>query len=95
MASVKFSTGLVAGLLLGLLFAPERGKETRKKVADAADNLKERINNLFSGKEDNMDDLKAILENDMEEIDMTTRQRLLRLVQEHEQHRGWLSRSLS
>lgn len=95
MASVKFSTGLVAGLLLGLLFAPERGQETRKKVVAAADSIKERVNNLFAGKADEMEDLKAILENDMEEIDHASRQRLLRLVQEHDQHRSWFRRSLS
>ncbi len=96
MASVKFSTGLVAGLLLGLLFAPGKGQETRKKVVDAAEGIKDRINHLFADKSNELEDLIAILENDMEEIDLATRQRLLRLVQEHEQRKGWFGqRSLS
>ena len=43
-------TGLAAGAVLGLLFAPEKGEETRKKVREAAidgmDNLKDTVSDL-------------------------------------------------
>jgi len=89
MASVKFTSGLVAGLLLGLMFAPEKGQQTRKKVADAAGDLQDKINELFFSKKQDLDDLIDILENNTEEIDLATRQRLLRLVQDYEQRKGW------
>ena len=43
--------GLVAGAIIGILFAPDKGNATRQKIAhkgeDYVDNLKERINSLL------------------------------------------------
>jgi gas vesicle protein len=35
--------GLAAGLVLGVLFAPEKGEDTRRKVSDAANDFSEKI----------------------------------------------------
>jgi gas vesicle protein len=44
--------GLAAGALVGILFAPDKGSETRKKIIDKGesyvDNLKEKINGMLS-----------------------------------------------
>ncbi|MFL5752228.1 MAG: YtxH domain-containing protein [Bacteroidia bacterium] len=43
--------GAAIGGVLGILFAPDKGSETRKKIAgktdDFTDTLKEKINSLF------------------------------------------------
>ncbi len=43
--------GLAAGALIGILFAPDKGSETRKKIVskseDYVDNLKEKINGII------------------------------------------------
>lgn len=43
--------GVAAGAIAGILFAPAKGTDTRKKIADKGeefvDNLKERINGLL------------------------------------------------
>jgi len=43
--------GLAAGALIGILFAPDKGSETRKKIVkkgeEYADEIKEKINSLL------------------------------------------------
>jgi gas vesicle protein len=43
--------GLAAGTLIGILFAPDKGNETRKKIVhegeEYAGNLKEKVNDLL------------------------------------------------
>jgi gas vesicle protein len=44
--------GIAAGAILGILFAPDKGCETRKKIAkkgnDVADDLKNKVNELIT-----------------------------------------------
>lgn len=62
-------TGLAAGAILGLLFAPEKGEETRRKVREAAldgyDDLKDtlsdwgdRVGERTAGVRENVESLK-------------------------------------
>ena len=43
--------GVAAGALIGILFAPDKGSSTRKKIVDKGedyvDNLKEKINGIM------------------------------------------------
>jgi gas vesicle protein len=43
-----FAAGAVVGGLLGLLFAPEKGSETRKKVADRGKKFSDAMKEKFS-----------------------------------------------
>jgi gas vesicle protein len=48
--AIAAGAGLVAGGVLGVLFAPDKGENTRKKIADGGkkltDNVKEKMSNL-------------------------------------------------
>lgn len=48
MSTGKFLTGLAAGLVLGILFAPDSGDETRKKLAQKGNDLKDSISSKLN-----------------------------------------------
>ena len=63
--------GLAAGVVLGVLFAPDKGTNTRKKIAkkssDLKDNLTDSFNDFVSNVEDKYKDLASKASGLMEE----------------------------
>jgi gas vesicle protein len=67
MSSGKVVMGVLAGMavgaLLGVLFAPDKGSETRKKMAekggDMADGVKDKLNKLIDELNRKIDEAKA------------------------------------
>lgn len=61
-AKTKLVLGLVgaaaAGVVVGLLLAPDSGEATRKKIADTAGDWKDYVADLFSSAKDEADNLK-------------------------------------
>ncbi|WP_295432584.1 YtxH domain-containing protein [Prevotella sp.] len=59
-----FLGGAIAGAAVGLLLAPERGKDTREKITDAIDDFCQKHNIKLSRKEmsDLADDIKDAAE---------------------------------
>jgi gas vesicle protein len=55
---VALMAGLAAGVALGILFAPEKGSETRDKLNDALKNLGDSIKDRAAEEIDNLTDLK-------------------------------------
>lgn len=55
-----FLGGAVAGAVLGVLLAPEKGRDTREKITDAVDDFMKKHNIKLSRKEigDLVDDIK-------------------------------------
>jgi gas vesicle protein len=45
----KVVTALLAGIAIGILIAPRKGSETRKKIVDDASNLRDDLSDLING----------------------------------------------
>ena len=57
-----FLGGAIAGAVIGLLVAPEKGKDTRSKISDTLDNFLRKHNVKLSRKEvdDLVDDIQEV-----------------------------------
>ena len=55
--------GLAVGTVLGILFAPDKGSNTRKKIAqkgtDLKNNLKDGIQNIIASAEEKLNEIKT------------------------------------
>ena len=75
-------TGLLMGVGIGLLLAPEKGEDTREQIAETAGNLKDKFNRLVGRAGARIDDLKAILENEVEGMSDDVRSRIRTILDE-------------
>jgi len=66
----KFLIGFSTGLLVGLLFAPAKGSETRETISNRGRDLKNKFNDLVDAVTDKFD----LMKDDVEDFASETRQ---------------------
>lgn len=84
MALSKFSWGVIGGVALGILFAPSRGANTRKTVANVATGIKDRLQRLFGDKEDELESLRKLLADDSVTLSDVDRKKLVQLIENNQ-----------
>lgn len=65
---VALAAGIAAGAVLGVLFAPEKGADTRKKILDQGKKMSDDVKNKFSKSMEKLNDLKDGLKEKVEEF---------------------------
>jgi gas vesicle protein len=58
----RLLTGFALGMVAGILLAPDRGEETRKKIARKGKELKSKFNDLVDSLQDKYEDLREDVE---------------------------------
>ncbi len=75
-------TGLLMGIGLGVLLAPEKGADTRDSLAETAGELKDKFNRVIGRAGARMDDLKTMLEDGVEGLSDDVRSRIRTILDE-------------
>jgi gas vesicle protein len=73
-------SGIAAGIAIGLLVAPDKGSETRAKIADTANSLKKKLQKLRGTTTDELDELKEVFEHEVSGLKDDVRERVLNLI---------------
>jgi len=55
--SSKLLFGFATGLIVGMLFAPDKGSETRKKISEKGNDLKTKFNDFIDGLSSKADEM--------------------------------------
>jgi gas vesicle protein len=76
----KLFLGALAGLAIGLLIAPEKGSDLREDIADNATKLKNRLNRLVGRADARLDDLRDLLEQNIDGLAEDVRHRILTIL---------------
>ncbi len=83
--NAKFLLGAAAGIAVGLLLAPRKGKELREDITDQADKLKNRLGKMLGKANGNLEDLKTYLNKNIEGLTDDMKHKLINMLDEAEE----------
>lgn len=82
--NAKLLLGAAAGIAVGLLLAPQKGKELRDDITDTADKFKNRFGKMFGRANGSLEDLKMYLNKNIDGLTDDMKHKLIDLLDEAE-----------
>ncbi|MGN6618005.1 MAG: YtxH domain-containing protein [Ilyomonas sp.] len=77
---IAAAAGIAAGVAIGMLLAPYSGTETRQKIADSAEDVKDKIVDLSKKANIKVDDIRHAFTKEIEGLGGDVRQKILSLI---------------
>jgi gas vesicle protein len=81
MSFQKTMIATLTGVFIGILIAPAKGSETRQKLADSADNIKDKIRRLRGTTNEELDELHSVFEHEIAGLKEDIREKILKLIE--------------
>jgi gas vesicle protein len=81
MSLQKLFTATLSGIVIGLLIAPAKGSETRQKITDSAERLKDKIRRIRGTTNEELDELHQVFEHEIQGLRDDIREKVLRLIE--------------
>jgi gas vesicle protein len=81
MSLQRLFTATLSGIVIGILIAPAKGSETRRKLGDSVDNIKDKIRRLRGTTNEELDELHRVFETEIAGLREDVRAKVLHLIE--------------
>jgi gas vesicle protein len=81
MSLQRLFTATLSGIVIGILIAPAKGNETRKRLSDSVDNIKDKIRRIRGTTNDELEELHDVFEHEIAGLREDVREKVLRLIE--------------
>ncbi len=81
MSLQRLFTATLSGIVIGILIAPAKGSETRKKLSDSVDNIKDKIRRIRGTTREELDELHEVFEHEVAGLREDIREKVLKLIE--------------
>ena len=96
MSLQRLFTATLSGIVIGILIAPAKGKDTRQKLSSSVDSLKDKIRRLRGTTQEELDELHSVFEQEVAGLREDIREKVLHLIEvSKKNHNHVKSESLS
>jgi gas vesicle protein len=81
MSLQRLLTATLSGIVIGILIAPAKGTETRQKLTDTVDNLKDKFRRMRGTTNGELNELHEIFDHEIAGLREDVREKVLKLIE--------------
>lgn len=81
MSLQRLFTATLSGIFIGILIAPAKGTDTRKKLNDSVENLKDKFRRMRGTTNEDLAELHQVFEHEISGLREDVREKVLKLIE--------------